>query len=174
MHNANLSGANLTKANLGGAELHETDFSGCWVHGLQLQEAVFKNTEFAGADSSESTSLYNIIERIKHLKIRENKKADLSGVTFSGGITKENLQDLEKMIAEFPKEQRNTDWFQKRMRDPMEKLRHHVDKPVSHTPPSNADIKTGKISPDRNNKIITELIELGKQFYDEAVDDIIQ
>ena len=150
LHMAQLHGAILTDAQLQGAylraaQLHEVQFSS--LQGLQhLNETVRQEidpqpAQLQGVSSPAVRSFDAFRERIRE---RKDKETDLSGVMFSGGLTKQNVDSLVGGLSEAgAKELRET-------------LEPHIDQPVSHELPEDSGAITGAYTEEEAEQWIAE------------------
>ena len=148
LYGATLTDAQLQGAYLGSAQLHEVQFSS--LQGLQhLDEKVRQEidpqpAQLQGVSSSAFRSFDVFRERIRE---RKDKETDLSGVVFSGGLTKQNVDSLVKGLSEAgAKELRET-------------LEPHIDQPISHELPENSGAITGTYTAEEAEQWIAEYNE---------------
>ena len=116
LHAVRLQGADLHEAQLQGANLHVAELQGADLHEAQLQGANLHATHLQGA-TCQGSSHVSLEERIRE---RIGQESDLSGVTFAGGLSRENVDSI---VKDLPDEE---------VKELREKLEPHVGKPASN------------------------------------------
>lgn len=150
LHMAKLHGAELRDAQMQGvflraAQLHEANFSS--LQGSQhLSETVRKsiNPEPAKLQGVSSSAVKSIRVSTERIRDRTDKETDLSGVFFSGGLTKKDVDSLVKGLSE------------RGARNLREILEPHIDRPVSYKLPDDSGAITGSYTEEEAKKWITE------------------
>ena len=118
---AQLQGAHLGDAQLQGAYLFDTQLQGAHLGDAQLQGAHLRGARLQGA-----TSRYLVGSFERRIRDRIGKESDLSGVTFAGGLSQE---DIDSRVKGLPDE------VAQQLR---ETLKPHLGKPSSNEPPAEA------------------------------------
>ena len=144
LHGAILRDAHLQGAYLRAAQFHEVQFSS--LQGLQhLNETVRQeiNPEPARLQGVSSTDDRAWAFR-EHIRKRKDKETDLSGVTVSGGLTKQSVDSLVSDLSEAGA---------RRLREALEP---HIDRPVSHELLENSGAITGAYTAEEAEQWIAE------------------
>ena len=147
---AKFHGAELQCANLRGANLANTRFQVSDLTCATLESVVLDNANFVGADlflahfdgaTRKSPDKYSFREIVR---TRVRMDADLSGATFEGGVTQEDIEDAVGSLA---------DESSKHMR---QKLEAHLGKAKSNVPSKAFDVSEGSYSNDVAEEWIEE------------------
>ena len=139
---AHLQGANLHIARLHGAILRDAQIQGAYLRAAQLHEVQFSSLQglqhlnetvrqeinpeparLQGVNSSVDNRGWAFLEYIRK---RKDKETDLSGVTVSGGLTKQNVDSLVSGLSEAGA---------RKLRGALEP---HINQPVSHELPEDS------------------------------------
>ena len=131
LQGADLRGARLQGSCLCGAQLQRADIEGAHLQGivgtLIFMDSLATNWSFAG-----------------NIRAQIGQESDLSGVVFSGGLTRE---DMDNLVADLSDE---------RAKNLRESLAPHIDKPASHEPPRNSHAVTGAYDEEQAEEWIAE------------------
>ena len=152
LHGAILRDAHLQGAYLRAAQFHEVQFSS--LQGLQhLNETVRQeiNPEPARLQGVSSTDDRAGAFR-EHIRKRKDKETDLSGVTVSGGLTKQSVDSLVSGLSEVG------------ARKLREALEPHIGQPISHELPEDSYALTGTYTAEDAEQWIAE--------YNEAMSEV--
>jgi hypothetical protein len=122
-----LRGAELFDVNLQGVNLAAVQLQGAILLGARLQGVHFYGTQLQGV-RGEDDICDSFAQRMRQSIGQESA---LSGVTFSGGLSQENVDSLAKDLS---------DEGAKGLR---EKLMPHLGKPACHELPEDTDAITG-------------------------------
>ena len=162
---AKMQGAYLDKTRLHGAILRDAQMQGTYLRSAQLQEARFSSIQ--GSQNYNETSKQGIDPEpahlqgvgsskdiaspliVDHIRERINKESDLSGVTFAGGLSEDDVDSIVSGLSDDAAD---------RLR---EKLVRHIGKPVSNKLPDDSGAIIGCYSEKDAEKWIAE--------YEEAV-----
>ena len=133
-----LQGATLRDARLQGATLIDAHLQGADLPGTHLQGAELPVAHLQGADLCEA-DLRGVVSHVRDLEeqfeeritSRTNRNSDLTGATFEGGLSQEDLDSLSEGFSDEEK----TEF---RM-----KMGGHLDNPASHQLPENSGAITG-------------------------------
>ena len=131
LNGTHLHGADLTRAHLQGAILIETYLQGARLDSAQLQ----------GATSYMEDILPPFAERMRNAI---NKKNDLSEVTFTGGLSREDVDYLVKDLSD------------KKAGLLRARLEPHIGKPASHELPEDSKAITGAYTKEEAERWIAE------------------
>ena len=134
-----LHGADLTRAHLQGALLIETYLQGAKFHSAQLQ----------GVRSYEEDLLPPFANRMRNAI---NQESDLSEVTFTGGLSREDLDYIVKDLSD------------QKAGLLRAKLERHIDKPASNQLPEDSGAITGAYTEKEAEQWIAE--------YEEAMSEV--
>ena len=129
-----LHGADLTRAHLQGALLIETYLQGAKLHSAQLQ----------GVRSYEEDLLPPFANRMRNAI---NQESDLSEVTFTGGLSREDLDYIVKDLSD------------QKAGLLRAKLERHIDKPASNQLPEDSGAITGAYTEKEAEQWIAEYEE---------------
>ena len=172
---ARFQGARLKEAQFQGASLGEARFQGASLYMAGFQQAKFgqgsghdgipaqdhaaansdglaeqfKASAFHGV-SSEPLVITSFEERINE---RAGKESDFSGVTFSGGVTREKLAEVKEAFEKVPRLFDDFDFKEKLIRD----LASEIGQDKSHTPLE--DVLAGSYSKEDAERWIREFRE---------------
>ena len=158
LHMAELHGAVLTDAQMQGVYLRRAQLHGAIFSSLQgsqhLNETVRKSinpqpAQLHGVSSSVVKGISGSTERIRK---RMDKETDLSGVIFSGGLTKKGVDSLVKGLSE------------RGARNLRKILEPHIDRPVSYKLPDDSGAISGTYTEEEAEKWIAE--------YEEAISQV--
>ena len=136
---AQLQKANLKEAKLQRAHLSKTQLQGANLRYAQLQGANLKEAKLqGGADDLYMAQLQGVSNQEKYppgfesnIRNRTGKSSDLTGIIFAGGLQEKDLDTLCKGLSD------------DQAQELREKLRPHVEQPVSHELPENSGAVTG-------------------------------
>ena len=143
LHGAQLQGAQLLWAHLQGANLREAHLQGANLCEAHLQGAHLTRTRLQGATCQPSSH-----ESLKeHIREGIGRESDLSKATFSGGLSRE---DVDSLVQDFPDEK--VEW----LRDILER---HVGRSESHELPPRSDATTGAYTAEEAERWIAEYAE---------------
>ena len=142
---ANLQAVDLRKAELQGAIMQETYLQGANVHRAQLQGVSSRN------DNQEPLSK-SVRPYSEHMRSSICRESDLSGVTFAGGLSREDMNSLVGGLSDEKAKELRT------------KLESHLDQPVSHELPENSGAITGAYTAEEAERWIAE--------YNEAMSEV--
>ena len=168
LREAQLQGALLFEAQLQGAALSEAQLQGAVLIAAQLQGAALSEAQLQGADLSEAQLQGAVLYKAqlqgvgqsfdssfeRRIMKSSNKESDLSGVTFEGGLT---LEDLDVLVKDLSPEKAT---------ELRKKLEKHVDKPASDKPPEGSI--TGAYTKEDAEKWIAEYKEAMSEVPGEA------
>ena len=143
LHAVRLQGADLHEAQLQGANLHVAELQGADLHEAQLQGANLHATHLQGA-TCQGSSHVSLEERIRE---RIGQESDLSGVTFAGGLSRENVDSI---VKDLPDEE---------VKELREKLEPHVGKPASNELPEDSGAIVGAYTTEEAERWIAEYRE---------------
>ena len=149
---ARFQGAWLKEAQFQGASLGEARFHGASLHMAGFQQAKFGQgsghdgipaQDHAAANSDElaeqsKASAFHGVSSEPHVREsfeerineRAGKESDFSGVTFSGGVTREQLAEVKEAFGRVPRLFDDSDFKEKLTRD----LASEIGQDKSHTP----------------------------------------
>ena len=164
LNGASLQGADLTraylqKAILSATQLHGAYLSGAYLHGADLTEAhlqgaILIKTCLQGAKlrSAQLQGVRSYVEDMhqsfaNRMRNAINKKNDLSEVTFTGGLIREDLDYLVKDLSD------------EKAGLLRAKLERHIDKPASNQLPEGSDVITGAYTEKEAEQWIAEYEE---------------
>ena len=169
LNSARLHGADLTRAHLEGAILLAAHLPGAYLNGTYLHGADLTDTRLHGAilietclqgaklDSAQLQGVRSYVEDMlppfaDRMRNAINKESDLSEATFTGGLSREDL-----------------DYFVKDLSDEKAgllraKLERHIDKPASNQLPEDSDAITGAYTKEEAEEWIAE--------YEEAMSEV--
>ena len=150
LSNAQLQGANLSKAQLQEVDLRNAQIQGAELREAQLQGAELSDVDLRGAycQSPDGKQLIDLPRRIKE---RQNKRANLTTVIFSGELSQENARRIRDQLTECQK----NGWMTKeKVGRIIAILEEHQGKPAINKPPSG--IKTGSYDKKEADAIIKE------------------
>ena len=151
LREAQLQGTDLSGTHLQGAELPGAQLQGAELLVAQLQEANLYEADLRGVVSQFRDLKKQFEERITS---RTNRKDDLNGAIFEGGLSQEYLDSLvEGFSAEETTEFRM-------------KMRGHLDNQASHQLPENSDAITGDYTKEEAEQWIAEYNEATKDIED--------
>ena len=142
-HGAQLQGADLQVAYLQGANLREAHLQGVNLFGVRLQRANLAGARLQGATCQPSSHV-SLKERICEGIDRES---DLSGVTFVGGLRRE---DVDSFVQDLPGEK--VEWLR-------DILAPHVGRPESHELPQRSGAIIGSYTEEEAERWIAEYAE---------------
>ncbi len=145
---ANLQGAYLWRANLQGVTLRGTNLQGADLSRVQLQGATLYGTQLQGVNSKRRIG-GTFADRIRK---SIDKKTDLSGAVFEGGLSREEVDALVKGLSD------------EKAKELREKLKSHIGKPPSNKLPKNSGAITGAYTEEEAEKWIAE--------YDKAMSEV--
>ena len=134
MRETHLHGADLTEAHLQGAILIETCLQGAKLYSTQLQ----------GVQSYVEDMLPPFADRMRNAI---NKESDLSEVTFTGGLSRDDLDYLVKDLSD-----EKAGLLRAR-------LERHIDKPTSNQLPEDSDAVTEPYTEEEAEQWIAEYEE---------------
>ena len=136
-----LQGANLRGTYLLGADLTEACLHGAILIEAYLQGAKLRSAQLQGVRSYEEDMLTPFADRMRNAI---NKESNLSEVTFTGGLGRDDLDYFVKDLS-----------VQKAglLRA---KLQHHIDKPASNQLPEDSDAITGAYTEEEAQQWIAE------------------
>ena len=135
-----LQGAALSGAQLQGAELIQTHLQGVALFGTQLQGAALSGAQLQGANSDEWTSDASFESLIRnHIE----KKSDLSGAIFEGGLSKEDVDALVEGLSD------------EKANELRKSLDSHIGQPKSNKPPDH-NVDTNSYTAEDAEKWIAE------------------
>ena len=137
---AQLQGAGLVLAQLQGANLHEACLQGAKLREAQLQGANLAGAQLQGATCQRRS---HVVLK-EHIRERVGRESDLSEATFSGGLSRE---DVDSIVKDLP------DKEAKKLRETLEP---HVDKPASHEPSENSGAIVGSYTEEEAERWIAE------------------
>ena len=137
---ADFRGADLFKGQLQATHLDCAMLQGAVLHHAELQGATLYNTELQGV--SDSITLCQTFS--KQIRRHIGLESNLLGITFSGGLTKKELNILVKELS---------DTLESHI---TEILEPHVDKPPSHELPKDSGAITGSYTEEEAEQWITE------------------
>ena len=180
---AQMQGADLQEAQMQGAVLQMTQMQGAVLQMTQMQGARLEEVQIQGADVNrmqvQGTELQGVtlcgaygpspdeersVDLPMRIKERQDKKADLRTMIFSGGLTEEEVQHIKEKLTEC----QENGWMKKEKVAKINKiLEEHQGKPASNQPPSG--IKTGSYDKKEAEAIIAEY-EWGQGFDEEKID----
>ena len=144
---AQLRGAMIESVRLQGSQLGDAQLQGALLQDIFLQGAVLVGTQLHGAISDP----FEFSSFEKRIRDRIDEESDLSGVTFEGGLSNEDMDSLVEGLSDYATQAlRRT-------------LAQHIDKPASHELPENSSAITGSYTKREAEQWITE--------YKEAVPD---
>ncbi len=170
LNGASLQGADLTRAYLQRAiliatQLHGAYLSGAHLHGADLTEArlqgaiILIETYLQGAKlySAQLQGVRSYVEDMlppfaDRMRNAINKKNDLSEVTFTGGLSRDDLDDIVKDLSD------------EKAGLLRAKLEPHIDKPASNQLPEDSGAITGAYTKEEAEQWIAE--------YEEAMSEI--
>ena len=143
LRKAQLQGANLHEAHLQGADLDEAHLQGADLFRAQLQGADLFRVQLQGA-----TCQHHIHVSLKE-RIHEGigRESDLSGVTFAGGLSRE---DVDSIVKNLPDEE---------AKELREKLEPHVGEPASNELPEGSGAIVGSYTAEEAERWIAEYRE---------------
>ena len=150
---AQLQGAYLDGTQLQGAYLLEVQLQGACLDGTQLQGAYLDGAQLQGADLLEAHlqgATGQFIGRlfVEHIRERVGEESDLSGVTFAGGLSRENVDSL---VQDLPDEE---------AKELRKKLEPHVGTPASrYEPPEDSGAIVGSYTAEEADRWIAEYNE---------------
>ena len=149
---ARFQGARLKEAQFQGASLGEARFQGASLHMAGFQQAKFGQgsghdgipaQDHAAANSDElaeqfKASAFHGVSSEPHVREsfeerineRAGKESDFSGVTFSGGVTREQLVEVKEAFERVPRLFDDSDFKEKLIRN----LESEIGQDKSHTP----------------------------------------
>ena len=127
LQGAQFQGANLRKAQFQGANLQGAQFQGANLRKAQFQGANLQGAQFQGAVSAGSWP-DGFTKRMKDL---EGCKSNLSGVIFSGGLTREEVDSILKGLSD------------EKAQELRERLEPHIDKLPRRELPKRSGALTG-------------------------------
>ncbi len=148
LRGAQLQGAWLADVRLQGVELKNAMLQGAILHDVFLQGAVLVDTQLQGVTSGEHFATFSFEATIGD---RIGEESDLSGVTFEGGLSNEDMDSLVEGMSNYATQALRR------------KLAQHIDKPASHELPEKSSAITGSYTKGEAEQWITE--------YQEAVPD---
>lgn len=164
LSDAKLQGATLTVTRLQGSNLRGAQLQGSWLAGVKLQGAELENAMLQGALLCEVFLQGAVLEGVQlhgvatgdHIhtfsfetvvRDRIDKASDLSGVTFKGGLSKEDIDSLVEGLPDYA------------VKEVRRKLMPHIDKPANHELPENSGAITGSYTKKEAEQWITEYNE---------------
>ena len=153
--NAQLQGAYLSQGRLQGANLLWARLQGANLSWARLQGAGLFNAQLQGVRSEISS--YAPLSRSdfeKRMRQLIGEKSDLSEVVFAGRLRQE---DVDSTVGGFSEE---SVW----VRELRERLKPHIDQPVSHELPENSGAITGTYTAEEAEQWIAE--------YNEAISEV--
>ena len=151
LREAQLQGTDLSGTHLQGAELPGAQLQGAELLVAQLQEANLYEADLRGVVSQFRDLKKQFEERITS---RTQRKDDLNGAIFEGGLSQECLDSLVEGFSD----EETTEF---RM-----KMRGHLDNPASHQLPENNDAIRGKYTKEEAEQWIAEYNEATKDIED--------
>ena len=165
LHGAYLAGARLQGARLSRARLHGADLIGAQLHGAHLADTQLHGAYLAEAHLHGAyltgTKLHGVRCQgdfsdtfVQHMMQAISKESDLSRAIFAGGLS---LEDMESIVEGMSDE--NADELR-------EKLRSHIDKPISNELPEDSGAITGTYTEEEAEKWIAE--------YQEAMSEVLE
>ncbi len=154
---AQLQGADLDIAHLEGADLGFAHLQGANLRKAQLQGADLVDAHLQGA-CSEIIFYGGFAERITRLV---GCKSDLSKVIFGGGLTREYVDSILKVLS-------LSDGGARVLR---EQLKPHIDQPPSHELPTNSGAQTGAYTSEEAEAWIAEYEEATSEIPTPETDD---
>ena len=149
---AYLQGADLGEAYLQGADLGKAQLQGANLFGAQLQGTYLMLADLRGVGSRNKLEQMHRFIVENNIRQQIGKESDLSRITFSGGLTQE---DVDSIVESMP-----NDEHKKRL---LERLMPHVGKPPSYELPKDNGAITGSYTKEEAEKWIAE--------YNEAMSD---
>ena len=150
---AHLQGADLTRAHLQGAYLHEVCLQGANLHeaclqGTNLLGAHLQGADLAGAHLQGATcQRFGPVSLKERIRERIDQESDLSKATFSGGLSRE---DVDSIVKNLPDEE---------AKELRETLEPHVGKPASNELPEGSGAIVGAYTAEEAEQWIAEYRE---------------
>ena len=136
-----LRGAGLQNAQLQGADLQNAQLQGAALYDVCLQGAVLVEAELHGVSANAHFNYFSFETNIGN---RIGEESDLSGVTFEGGLSEEDMDSLVEGLSDYDAEKLRRDLIQ------------HIDKPASHELPEKSSAKTGSYTEEDAEQWIAE------------------
>ena len=146
LEKAYLEGAQLHGAHLGGAQLHGAHLEGAQLHGAHLEGAQLHGTHLVGAQLQGASSDLRYFKQSFEASIdkRIDKKSELFGVIFAGGLTQKAVDCMCNGLS---------DGAANELR---ERLEAHIGKPESHELPKNSGASIGAYTEEEADRWIAE------------------
>ena len=137
---AHLQGALLQRACMQGARLQ-----GARLQGTELFEARLQGAEFEGACLQGATSEHAHTSAFEQrVRDKSGRESDLERVDFQGGLSQENIDSLAEGLAD------------EKAKELRERLKPHIDQPISHELPKNSGAITGAYTAKEAERWIAE------------------
>ena len=157
LQEANLSGAYLQGADLSEAYLQEANLIGARLQGAYLREAQLQGANLLGAQLQGARLAGAQLQRIaiqypgtsfgEHIRAGIDQEDDLLGVTFTGGLSRE---DVDSIVKDLPDEE---------AKELRETLELHVGKEVSNELPEDSGAIIGSYTAEEAEQWIAEYAE---------------
>ena len=154
MQGAILIAAHLPGADLSGAHLHGADLTEAHLHGAILIEAYLQGAKLHSAQLQGVRSYVEDMQPPFADRMRNaiNKESDLSEVTFTGGLSREDLDYIVKDLSD------------KKAGRLRARLERHIDKPASNQLPENSNAITKPYTEEEAEQWVAE--------YEEAMSEV--
>ena len=141
---AQLQGAWLVDVKLQGSELENVMLQGAILYHVFMQGAVLLGAHLHGVTAGDHIHTFSFETVVRD---RIDKASDLSGVTFKGGLSKEDIDSLVEGLPDYA------------VREVRRKLMPHIDKPANHELPENSGAITGSYTKKEAEQWIAEYNE---------------
>ena len=148
LREAQLQGAYLMEAQLQGAYLMEAQLQGAYLMEAQLQGAYLMEAQLQGVVSGNKVEPMHRFIVENNIRQQIGKESDLSRITFSGGLTQKNVDDI---VESMPNDE-SKKWLR-------EQLIPHVGKPPNSELPKDNGAVTGSYTKKEAEKWIAEYNE---------------
>ena len=130
--NANLQGATLKITQMQGCSIIDSDMRGAEIEGAEMQETNLRRVKMQGVSRVDmSRTKKNFENRIKS---RAGKNSELTGITFTGGLSKEKFDRIINELHEEHEDDLLANCFR------AERLSKHIDKLPSHELPDRSEV----------------------------------
>ena len=138
---AQLAGANLNEARLAGANLNEAHLCGANLHKAHLQGTDLRSAKLQGVTNDSAFFQPPFANRMRKAV---NKESDLSGVIFTGGL---NREDVDSIVQDLSDEKAT---------ELRAKLEVHIGKPKTKQLPKDSGAVTGFYTEEEAEEWIAE------------------